>query len=237
MQALAVIGQEPVWVFSAEGGPTSLAQARGARLAIGFITSSSFMAASAMLEFAGVRLSDVRIGSQTGMAASQALIDGKVDLVFQAGGEDAQAVQMLMRQPGIQLLGTEHAGALAARESHLRALLLPQGAIELRGDIPPRDLTLMSVQTHLLVRPNMHPALQRALLDAALEIHEAPSFLQRHGEFPSFRGSDFPLSPVAKATAWAAGRGWKVCCRTERPNRWSFSLLRYCRLWRSRCFC
>jgi hypothetical protein len=57
----------------------------------------------------------------------------------------------------------------------------------------------MSLQTHLLVRPEVHPALQRALLDAAVEIHEIPNFLQRHGQFPSFRGSDFPLSPTARA--------------------------------------
>ena len=77
-------------------------------------------------------------------------------------------------------------------------MLLPQGAIELRGDIPSRDLTLMSLQTHLVVRPDMHPALQRVLLDAAANVHEFPAFLQRHGQFPSFRGSDFPLSPTAR---------------------------------------
>lgn len=77
----------------------------------------------------------------------------------------------------------------------------------MRGDIPPRDLTLMSLQTHLLVRPEVHPALQRALLDAAIDIHEIPSFLQRHGEFPSFGGSDFPLSPTARAYS-LGGRPW-----------------------------
>jgi hypothetical protein len=116
------------------------------------------------------------------VAAANALADGKVDLVFQAAGDDSQAVQLLTRSSGIQLLGAEHAGALAAQNPRLQPLLLPQGAIELRGDIPPKDLTLMSLQTHLLVRPDAHPALQRALLDAAVEIHEIPNFLQRHGQ-------------------------------------------------------
>jgi hypothetical protein len=199
VQALAVVGQEPVWIFSTIGGPSSLAQAKGLRIAAGPASSSSFIAAGLMLAHAGVRPADVRFDSATGVAAANALTDGKVDLVFQAAGEDSQAVQLLTRSSGIQLLGAEHAGALAAQDPRLQPLLLPQGAIELRGDIPPRDLTLMSLQTHLLVRPDVHPALQRALLDAAVEIHEIPNFLQRHGQFPSFRGSDFPLSPTARA--------------------------------------
>jgi hypothetical protein len=174
LQALAVVGQEPVWIFSTLGGPSSLTQATGLRAAAGPASSSSFIAARLMLEHAG---------------------------------DDSQAVQLLTRSSGIQLLGAEHAGALAAQNPRLQPLLLPQGAIELRGDIPPKDLTLMSLQTHLLVRPGVHPALQRALLDAAIEIHEIPNFLQRHGQFPSFRGSDFPLSPTARAYSLGA-RPW-----------------------------
>jgi TRAP-type uncharacterized transport system substrate-binding protein len=199
LQALAVVGQEPVWIFAGLSGPASLAQAKGARVAAGAASSSSFMAAKIMLQHAGVQTADIRFAPAFGMAAAEALMDGKVDLAVVAAGEDSQAVQLLTRQAGIQLLGTEHAGALTVQEPRLQALLLPQGAIELRGDIPPRDLTLMSLQTHLLVRPGVHPALQRALLDAAVEIHEIPNFLQRHGQFPSFRGSDFPLSPTARA--------------------------------------
>lgn len=207
VQALAVVGQEPVWIFSGLGGPSSLTQARGLRIAVGPASSSSSIAARLMLEHAGVRLGDVQFDSTTGIAAANALIDGKVDLVFQAAGDSSQAVQLLTRNGGILLLGTEHAGALAAQDPRLQPLLLPQGAIELRGDIPPRDLTLMSLQTHLLVRPDVHPALQRALLDAAIEIHEIPNFLQRHGQFPSFRGSDFTLSPTARAYSLGA-RPW-----------------------------
>ncbi|MCY1164538.1 MAG: PhnD/SsuA/transferrin family substrate-binding protein [Pseudomonadota bacterium] len=207
VQALAVVGQEPVWVFSGADGPASLAQAKGARVAAGAASSSSFMAAKVMLEHAGLRPADVHFDPAVGVAAAEALADGKIDVLFLAAGEDSQAVQLLTRQGNIQLLGTEHAGALVAQEPHLQPLLLPQGAIELRGDIPPRDLTLMSLQTHLLVRPEVHPALQRALLDAAIAIHEGPNFLQRHGQFPSFRGSDFSLSPVARAYSLGA-RPW-----------------------------
>ncbi|MES2911302.1 MAG: TAXI family TRAP transporter solute-binding subunit [Pseudomonadota bacterium] len=221
LQALAVVGQEPVWAFSGAGGPASLAQVRaGARVAAGAPGSSSFIAARAMLEHAGVKTAEIRFDAATGVAAAEALIDGNLDMVFQVAAEDSQSIQLLTRQPGIQLLGTEHAGSLAAKETRLQPLLLPQGAIELRGDIPPRDLTLMSLQTHLLVRPDVHPALQRALLDAAVEIHEVPNFLQRHGQFPSFRGTDFPLSPTARTYSLGA-RPWLETLLPYRTAQWT----------------
>jgi NMT1-like family len=198
VQALAVVGQEPVWVFSGPTGPASLVQARGKRLAVGPPLSSSYMAARDLLAHAGLKTTDVQLDSLTGLPAANALLDGKVDMVFETGGEDAQAVQLLALNGTVQLLGTERAGALAAHQPRLQPILLPQGAIELRGDVPARDLTLMSLQTHLLVRPEMHPALQRVVLEAALNIHQFPSFLQRQGQFPSFRGSDFPLTPTAR---------------------------------------
>ena len=199
VQALAVVGHEPLWIFSSLNGPGAVSQAKGLRIAAGPVNASSYKAAKLVLAHSGVRAADVRFDPLTGVAAADALVDGKVDMVFQVAGDDSPAVQLLTRMGGIQLLGVEHAGALAAQEHFLQPLLLPEGSIELRGDVPSRDLTLMSLQTHLLVRPDVHPALQRGLLDAALEIHEVPTFLQHQGQFPSLRGSDYPLSPAAKA--------------------------------------
>jgi TRAP-type uncharacterized transport system substrate-binding protein len=199
VQALAVVGEEPVWLFTRLPEVHSLTQARGLRVAAGATGSSSLTAAKAMLSHAGLRESDVRFVNSAGLVAAQALIDGKIDLFFEAAGEDAQAIQLLTRSTKVHLLGTAQAGALSAKKPYFQPILLPQGAIEFRGDVPPQDLVLMGLQTHLLVRPGMHPALQRTVLDAALTIHQFPTFLQRQGQFPSFRGSDFPLSPHARA--------------------------------------
>lgn len=199
VEALAVIGQEPIWSFSTFNGPASLANAKGLRVAVGPNNASTANAARLLLAHAGVKADDIRFDALGGMAAAEALVEGRVDMVFQVAGEDSPAVQMLTRTGSMQMLGVENAGSLSSQERPLQLLLLPQGVIELRGDVPPRDLTLASLQTHLLVKSNVHPALQRALLLAAVEIHEEPTFLQRHGQFPSFRGSDFKLSAVARA--------------------------------------
>ena len=199
LQALAVINYEPIWVFSSGNGVSAIRQAAGARIAAGGLKSPSFLATGLILAHSGLRASDANFQPQTGMAAAQALMDGKVDIVVATSAQDAQLVQALTRQSGVQILGIDQAGALATRHSILQPLLLPEGTLELGNNLPPRDITMASLQTHLIVKPDVHPALQRALVDAAIEIHEAPTFLQRQGQFPAFNSSDFPLSPVAKA--------------------------------------
>ena len=199
LQTLAVVGREPVWLFAKNTGPAALRDVVGRRVAAGTATSSTQMAARLMLGYAGFQPEDVQFVPMSDMAAVTALADDQVDLVFQAAGEDAQTIQQLLLQHNIQLLGYDQASALSAKDARLQPLLLPQGAIELRGNVPSRDLTLMGLQTHLLVRPDLHPALQRALLAAATDIHSETSFLQRHGEFPTQRNAEFALSPTAIA--------------------------------------
>ena len=199
LQALAVIDSEPIWIFSTLNGPGSIKQASGSRIAAGNSKSPSFLALQPILAHAGVKQSDVRFQSEAGIAAGQALIEGKVDLVVAAAGDDAQLIQMLTRQGGVQILGIEQAGALTAKQSVLQPLLLPEGSLELGNNLPPRDVTMASLQTHLVIKPTLHPALQRALIDASNQILEEPTFLQRHGQFPTYGSSDFPLSPYAKA--------------------------------------
>lgn len=224
VEALAVIGKEPVWIFSSLNGPASLANAKGLRIAVGPDTASTANTAKLLLAHAGVKASDVRFDALTGIAAAEALVDGRVDMVFQVATEDSLAVQMLTRMGGIQLLSVDNASSLASQERPLQLLLLPQGVIELRGDVPPRDLTLISLQTHLLVKPDVHPALQRALLVAATEIHEEPTFLQRHGQFPSFRGSDFKLSQVARAYSLGS-RPWMESLLPYGKAQWAELLI------------
>lgn len=197
-QALAVIDSEPVWIFSSVNRPGAVRQLAGTRVAAGSTHSPSFSAFQLLLEHSGVRQADIRFQTETGAAAAQALATGAVDVVVAVAGDDVQLVETLSRQSSLQVLEIEQAGLLASRHKALQPLLLPEGALELGSNLPPRDVTMASLQTHLLVRPDVHPALQRALLNAAVELHEEPAFLQRHGQFPTYSSSDFPLSSTAK---------------------------------------
>lgn len=200
-QALAVVGKQPVWVFTRLPAAASIAQFGGLRIAAGPADSPVHRLTRLLLAQVHLREADVQWTPLQGLEGANALLDGKVDAQIVIGSGDSPTVRLLSRAAGIQMLGVEHATAVAAREPRLHPFVLPQGTIELRGDIPPRDLTLLYTSTHLLVRAGLHPALQRALLDAATDIHSTPSFLQGRSEFPDTRASDFALSPVAQRYA------------------------------------
>ena len=87
LQALSVIGQEPVWVYSAIHGAGSLTQSSGLRIAVGPGGSSTYLSAKAMLDNAGVGMANVVTSPLSGMAAAQALLDGRRRL---PGGATAQ---------------------------------------------------------------------------------------------------------------------------------------------------
>ncbi len=205
--ALAVIGKEPLWIFTHRPEIQSLAMLRGARVAAGPAGSPSRQLANLLLEQAQMQPSDMVWSDDLGgAAAANDLIEKKVDAVITIDSAESPTIRRLMRSPGVYMLGLDRANALARREPRLYPVVLPQGAVELRGDVPPRDLTLLYTSTHLLVRSGTHPALQRALLDAATDIHAVPTFLQRQSEYPDFT-TDFPLSPVARRYS-AGDRPW-----------------------------
>ena len=207
LQSLAVIDNEPIWVFSTLNGPSAVSQVKGMRLAAGPKNSASFVAAKLILEHSGVPPESVVFRPEVGTAAAEALIDGKVDMVIATAADDAQLIQTLTRQGGIQFLSIEQAGALAAKGSVLQPLLLPEGTLQMGNNIPPKDITMVGLQTNLLIKPDVHPALQRSLIDAAIDIHEQPNFLQPHGQFPRFSNTEFALSPTAKAFSFGK-RPW-----------------------------
>ena len=57
---------------------------------------------------------------------------------------------------------------------------------------------MISTVTNLLIDDRMHPAIQFLFLRAAQEINGKESFFAKRGEFPSFKNSEFPESPIAQ---------------------------------------
>ena len=201
LEALAAVERHPLWIFTRQPTITSMSQFRGLRIATSETGSTIRSVTELALSHAGLAPADVVLEAKPGKQGANDLIDGKVEALITVAQSESDMVRLLARSPGIFLLGVERVTALLARETRLKAFVLPQGAIELRGDIPSRDLTMVAGHLHLVVNSGMHPALQRLLIDAAYEIHEAPSFLQRQSEFPSLRNMDLPASPTSDAMA------------------------------------
>jgi hypothetical protein len=75
---------------------------------------------------------------------------------------------------------------LASRDNAaggLKHVVLGRGLIDLGRDIPNSDVDLLALRNRLLVRKELHPALQYFLLEAMREVHAAPGPFNRLGEF------------------------------------------------------
>jgi TRAP-type uncharacterized transport system substrate-binding protein len=197
LQALAVIEREPLWIFTRTPLMTRVQELRGLKLGLASDDTLAEGAAMLLLQHARLSPNDLKLIKIPRNQLANQLIDGQLDAVFLQASAASEAVRVLTRNAFIQILGLEQVRNLIEREPHLHPFVLPQGVIEMRGDIPPRDLTMVSADLHLVIQPNMHPALQRVLLEVASQLHERPSFLQRQGEFPRLIDMDFPASPEA----------------------------------------
>jgi NMT1-like family len=194
VQSLATVAREPLWIIARTPGLDNLAQLKGLKIAVGAVSGSSYDSAVLTLASHGVKVEEVGLDTAQGMTAVNALIDGRVGAVMQVLGVQSQGIQAALQTPGLQFMGLTRAEEVRTKEPRLRLMVLPQGAIELRGDVPSRDLSMLSTDTHLVVRDTMHPATQRLLLGVATGIHELPGLLQRNREYPSLTPVDIPLS-------------------------------------------
>jgi hypothetical protein len=74
---------------------------------------------------------------------------------------------------------------------------VPAGVGDLAKHLPPSDVTLFAPTASLVVRRDLHPAIQYLLLNTAVQIHSGAGMFHRAGRFPAAEGIDLPLSDVA----------------------------------------
>jgi TRAP transporter TAXI family solute receptor len=190
---------EPLWIFYRHRREiTLLNDLRGKRIAVGPEGSGTRALALQLLQAVGADEKNTVVEAAGGNAAADALIQAKVDVAFFVASPDAPVVQRLVKAEGVRVLSLANADAFARRFPFLTALTLPRGVIDLAAQLPAQDLTLLAATATILVREDFHPALAFLLLNAMNEVHHAPGVMQRLGEFPAARETEFPLSDEAQ---------------------------------------
>lgn len=199
---LATLGSmylEPVWVFYR--GKTQfdrLDQLKGLKIAVGQPGSGAQLFALQLLAANGVATDDPRLVTVGGMTAVDALKRGDVDAFFVVGAPQAPVVDALLHTDGISLLNFAQADGYVRHFPHLLKITLPRGAIDIRGDQPPRDIQLLAATANLVVKADIHPAIVTLLLKHAREIHSAPGLLQAANAFPTPQDHALPLHTMAR---------------------------------------
>ena len=199
LASLGTVLVEPLWVFC-RGVPSGSPPAalRGKRVSIGPGGSGSRALALEVLRQEGLDAVAAGAASLAPVPAAEALGKGELDCAFLLGSWGHAVVRQLLADPSLGLVAFPRADAYAALYPSLRKAVLPAGAGDLRAGLPPADVTLLAMTTSLLVRDDLHPALQTVLLDAARELHGGRGLFREAGAFPAPEEVDVPLSAPAR---------------------------------------
>jgi TRAP-type uncharacterized transport system substrate-binding protein len=198
--SLGGISDTAIFLFYRNAEPvTRFAQFRGKRLSIGMPRTALRTLMLDVLKVTGASDGSIRLSDLDYRESIDALIAGEIDVAMVATQIDDSLVQRALGVPGIQLMNVAQAEAIAKTIPGLKHVVLWRGLVSLDRDIPDSDIDLLALRNRLLVRKDLHPALQYLLLEAMREVHGAPGPFNRLGEFPAEQPNDLPLSPTAQA--------------------------------------
>ena len=198
--SLGTVSLQPLWSFFRGGtqGNGARAKLKNKRISIEPEGSATRVLARRLLALNGVTETSVILLGLPPEQSAEALLHGEIDGAVMLSSWRSPVVRRLLVADGVVLESYPRADAYVALFPSLYKLVLPTGVADLARNIPPRDVTLLAVETSLVVRKNLHPALQYLLLEAASEIHGGPDIFHKAGRFPAAEAINLPLSTPAR---------------------------------------
>ena len=199
LASLGTISFEPLWTFFR--GTTRQGTARqlkGKRISIEPEGSATRVLARRLLALNGVDEASVVLLGLSPEQSAQALLRGEIDGAVMLTSWRSPAVRRLLVADGIVLESYPRADAYVALFPSLSKVVLPTGVADLARNLPSSDVTLLAIETSLVVRKDLNPAIQYLLLQAASEIHGGPEIFHKAGRFPAAEAVDLPLSEPAR---------------------------------------
>ena len=199
LEALGTVFYEPLWFFHRgvmEG--KGLEALRGRRISIGPEGSGTRALALELLARNGIDQQFAELLPLAPQEAAEKLVGGEIDAALMLAAWDSPVVRRLLSEETIGLVSFPRADAYVALYPFLSKLTLPAGVGDLSKNRPPTDVTLLAPKASLVVRKELHPAIQSLLLDAAEQIHSGPAIFQQSKQFPAAESVDLPLSSEAR---------------------------------------
>ncbi len=193
LESLGTVSYEPIWIFC-HGLPEDeqFGDLQGKRISID--PHAGIMLD--LLRATGLEKA-VTVVPLAPAAGGEALLRGEIDCACMLTVADDPTVKKLLADERVNLMSFQRADAFVALYPYLSRITIPRGIGSLPKDLPGRDVTLVAPMASLLVRRELHPAVQYLLLQAAQDIHAAPGILRRPGQFPAAEPQDVPLSREA----------------------------------------
>lgn len=190
---------EPVWIFY-RGTETihRITELEGKRIAIGNHGSGTQALAIQLLNDNLLTSTQTKQLTMEEAVAVEKLLSGDIDALFIVASAQSPTVKRLLSTAEINLMSFDRADAYTRIHRSLSSVTLPEGAIDLKLNIPAQDTVLLAAAANLVVREDLHPALIDLLLQAAQEVHGNGGWFERNGQFPSSEYLEFTISPDAR---------------------------------------
>lgn len=214
LRSLGSVAPEPLWLFYRPArlprgapAPTRLSELEGWRIHTGPAGGGTGTLLRRLTAANGLTTPPVPADEREAVHAVVELVQGRIDALAMVSAADAPLVQYLLRTPGVALFDFAQSEAYARRFAFLTPQRLPRGVVDLASDQPPADVRLVAATASLVVRADLHPALQQLLVQTAGAVHTGGGWFARPGEYPNAESSEFPLADEA-ARHYRSGPPW-----------------------------
>ena len=168
LKSLGTLFYEPLWFFYRNQNRGNVIQnLRGKKISIGTEGSGTRELALKLFALNGMDQSFAYMLSLEPEEAAEKLIRGEIDASIMITSWDAPAVQRLLKAKGIEVANFPRTDAYIALYPYLNKIVLPEGVIDLAKNRPSSNVLMFASKANLVVRGDLHPALQFLLLRAA----------------------------------------------------------------------
>jgi TRAP transporter TAXI family solute receptor len=198
LESLGTLFYEPLWIFHrTDLQVRTTDDLRGLKVSIGPLGSGTRMLSLELLKRNGLDQQVSELLALTPQAAADKLLAAEIDAAFILASWNAPAVRRLVADERVGLTNVPRADAYVALYPFLSKVTVPAGVGDLGKHLPPSDVTLFATKASLVVRRDLHSAIQYLLLNTAVRMHSGVGMFHRAGRFPAAEGIDLPLSDQA----------------------------------------
>ncbi len=197
---IAALYREPLWVvYRSERELTDVSEFRDGAISIGPVGSGTEAIARVVLEANGITEDNSQLLNLSMTEAASKLEEGTIDATFIVSSFQSSVVQTLLDHEELRLMSFRRHGAYARILPFLASVELPEGVLDLSGNVPGRTTTVLAPSALLACRCDLHPRVVEQLLRAARRIHSRGSLVDKPGQFPSLENLDLPVHETAEA--------------------------------------
>lgn len=201
--SLGSVAFEPVWILYNKkfGEIDSLTALSKLRVGLAPTKSGSYRIAQKIFEVVGV---DVENNSHflpdSVLNNGAKLKKGEIDAVVFVSSVVDPTTKDLLDSPSIAIYDFKNASAYAKKFNSFVPLTLPADSIDIPKQVPKHDISMLATTTSLVVKKNVHPDVQLALLMGAKDANRSSQnlFFSERNQFPAYVDPSIPLSPVAE---------------------------------------